>query len=163
MHDHDHAHHEPGSDPPAVSDASLYVCFEPDQSVAAERISEWRRTNANLEEYRARVDTPIDSPEAEPIKARLGTQIASADVVICIIGPTTWLNDWVTWELQMAKTASPRKGLVAILLHEKDLPPTEIQNSGAVFIRFRREQLDGAIVYSRQVPDTTDDYMFLDD
>lgn len=163
MHEHGHADHEPDTDPPEVSDASIYVCFEPDQTIIAERITDWRRTNDDLEEYCAREDVPINSPQAEPIKARLAKQIDEADVLICIVGATTWLSDWVTWELKTAKAASERKGLVVILLHEKDLPPTDVQNSGAVFIRFRREQLDGAIVYSRQVPDVTDDYMFLDD
>ena len=165
---HDHAPQPDGEDHQEAagddaSQASIYVCFEPDQSICAERIDGWHRTNDDLAEYSARVETPIDAPEAAAIKARLSRQIREADVLICVIGPTTWLNEWVAWELETAKADTDRKGLVAIMLHHQDLPPSQLQDAGTVFIRFRREQLEGAIVFARQVPNHEEDFMFLDE
>lgn len=165
MHDHapqpDEGDQDPGGED--ASPASIYVCFEPDQTLCAERIDGWHRTNADLAEYSARVETPIDAPEAAEIKARLSRQIHSADVLVCVIGATTWLNEWVSWELDTAKADANRKGLVAIMLHHQDLPPKQLQDAGTVFIRFRREQLEGAIVFARQVPNHEEDFMFLDE
>lgn len=165
MHDHTEslgpADHD--DEQPDVPAPSIFVCFESDQSISAQRIDGWERTNADLAEYSARTNTPINAPAAEAIKARVAAQIAAADVIVCVIGPTTWLCDWVTWELKTAKSSPRRKGLVAVMLHDRDLPPQELQGCGAVFVRLRREQLEGAIVYAQQVPDTTDDFMFLDD
>lgn len=143
-------------------DIRLYVCFEPEQASFANRLDGWPHTNSDRDFYNARLDVPVGDPEAEPIKEKLRQQIYQADVTVCIIGQTTFLNDWITWELNTAKTRPDRNGLVGIMLHEFDTHPPAMLNSGSMFVRFKQNAVEEAVQWAVTNPPTDHDFMLED-
>ena len=63
----------------------IYVCFEPEKQMYAERLNSWPWTNEDLDFYNRRVSVAVGSPEAELIKVCLRQQIEQADVTVCVI------------------------------------------------------------------------------
>jgi hypothetical protein len=141
----------------------VYLCYQPDQRLCADALDSWPVTNTSLDAYDLRAQTPINSSAAEPIKAALARQIRAADVTICIIGPETHASNWIAWELEMSKSGSKRSGLVGIVLHEYDRHPPAMVNSGAIFVRFKRDLVERAVRWSVEEPHTTDDFTLEDD
>lgn len=141
----------------------VYLCYEPDQRLCAEPLDSWPVTNADLDAYDRRVQTPVNSAEAEPIKAALARQIEAADVTICIIGPETHAGEWVAWELAVSKGGPKRNGLVGIVLHEYDRHPAEMEDSGAIFVRFKRDLVERAVRWAIEEPHTSDDFTLQDE
>ena len=60
----------------------IYVCFEPDAAICAERLNSWTHTNPDVDSYNSRLAIPVDDREAEPIKATLRERIKQADVTV---------------------------------------------------------------------------------
>lgn len=146
-----------------MSGPKIYLCFEPDQQVCAEKILDFDITNRDFAAYAARYDVEFDSAKAESIKAGLRVQIAEADVTLCIISYLTAHNEWIDWELMESKSAAKRNWLVGILLHEHDEHPPAMVNSGAIFTRFRRDAVEHAIAWAIDEKKTEDDFTFWDD
>jgi hypothetical protein len=146
-----------------MSVPKIYLCFEPDQQVCAEKLHNWPVTNADFAAYERRMLISPNSAEAEPIKDELRRQIAEADVTVCIISYLTAHNEWIDWELTAAKQGTKRNYLVGILLHEHDEHPPAMVNSGAIFTRFRRDAVDSAIAWAMAEKKTEDDFTFWDD
>lgn len=141
----------------------VYLCYEPDQRLCADRLDSWPVTNADLDAYDRRVQTPANSPEAGPIKEGLAGQIKAADVTICIIGPETHASEWIAWELEVSRSEPERNGLVGIVLHEYDRHPAATEDSGAIFVRFKRDLVERAVRWAVEEPHTTDDFTLQDE
>lgn len=148
----------------------MYVCYEPDQRLCADRLDSWPLTNGDLDEYDGRARVRVDSTEAGPIKAALARRIKSADVTVCIIGPETSLSEWIAWELTVSKSTSGaggsemrRNGLVGIVLHEYDRHPPAMLDSGAIFVRFKRDLVERAVLWAVETPQTSDDFTLEDE
>src|SRR5262249_27484136 len=92
----------------------IFLCHEPDHEAIAGRIAGWERTNSDSSLYAARREVEVDGPESRPIKDRLGREIDAADVLVCIVGQTTFIDPWVTWELTTAVRKPDRHGAVAV-------------------------------------------------
>lgn len=141
----------------------VYLCYEPDQRLCADSLGSWPVTNADLDTYDRRVHTPVESAEAEPIKAALSQKIKAAGVTICIIGPETYASEWVAWELAVSKGEPDRSGLVGIVLHEYDRHPAEMVDCGAIFVRFKRDLVERAVRWAIEEPHTSDDFTLQDE
>jgi len=141
----------------------IYICYEPEHRAIADRLADWPVTNADRDAYDARTAAPPDDDASARFRDTLRAQIESADVLVCIIGQTACVSDWIAWELQSARTVQPPKGLVGILLHEHDVHPRDMQNCGAIFTRFKRDRVERAIAWAATERHTTDDFFLADD
>ncbi len=142
-----------------MSDVRVYLCFEPDQSSCAERLSGPGWVNDDLSLYNERTRMAPQSAAAEPIKARLREQIDACDVFICIIAQTTFLNDWVNWEIETARLRPNRRGMVGVLLHEFDSPPPGMVGAGTIFVPFKRDAVEQGIAWASAQENPTDDFV----
>ncbi|MCG8404656.1 MAG: TIR domain-containing protein [Phycisphaerales bacterium] len=140
----------------------LYVCFEPDQRPCAERLDGWSHTNTDRDLYDSRQEMKVESPEAAPMKEALRQQIHEADVTVCIISQTTFLNDWMTWELNTAKAKPDRNPLIGIILHEFNTHPPVMLNSGTMFVYFKRDAVEEAVHWAVTNKPTDQDFMLED-
>jgi antiphage defense system Thoeris ThsB-like protein len=141
----------------------VYLCYEPDQRLCADPLNSWPVTNADLDAYDRRVQTPVDSAEAKPIKEALTRQIKAADVTICIVGPETHASEWIAWELEASKSGPKRNGLVGIVLHEYDKHPPAMVDSGGIFVRFKRDLVERGVRWAVEEPRTSDDFTLVDE
>jgi len=138
---------------------TIFVCYEPDLQSLADRLDAWPHANADKPVYNDRTNTPCESPAADPIKKTLRQQIESAQVAVCLISKTTHADEWINWEIETAKSAPQRTGLVGILLHEYNRPPPPMVHSGAIFIYFKRDQVERAIEWAATEHPTTEDFI----
>jgi hypothetical protein len=141
----------------------VFLCFEPDQRVCAEKIDAWPPTNSDLEAYDRRMGCPVDDHAAEAFKSILRSQIHAADVTICIIAGPTFLNPWIAWELEASKSAPKRNGLVGVLLKDFYEPPPAMTGSGAIFVPFKRDAIERAVAWALEEVRTTEDYTLQDE
>ena len=139
----------------------LFLCFEPDVQVCAERMTDWLITNSDFVAYGQRLDLACDASNADAFRDRISSQIHDADVLICLIN-SMYPNLWVLWELGVAREAG--KGLVGILLKDYLDPPEIMRGCGAVFIPFKKDQLEQAILFAASGDrDLTEDYMLTEE
>ena len=138
----------------------VYLCFEPDLQVCAERITQWPVTNSEFAAYHRRLETAVDSAAAEA-KAAIIRQIQEADVVICFIG-SMHPDPWISWELTAARAAG--KGLVGILLKDYLDPPDPMRDCGAIFIAFKKDLVERAVAFALEEDrDRSEDYLLEDE
>ena len=136
----------------------IYVCHEPDHELIARRIDSWPWTYSEIESYRARCTIEPDSPAAEPIKTALRERILAADVVLCIVGQTTFMDPWIDWELRTAREKPDRHGFVAILLDDLYPHPPALLNAGTMFIKMRKTYIIDAVAWAVEQSNPTEDY-----
>lgn len=141
---------------------SLFVCFEPDQEICIERLGAWPHTNADRAAYNDRLRHAVASAAADPIKARLREQIFAADVTVCVISQTAFLNDWIAWELETAKSKPNRNGLVGIMLSDLHPQPPAMHHAGTMFVPFKRDAVEAAIEWAIANPPTDQDFTLED-
>ncbi len=141
---------------------SIYVCFEPERQVYAERLDAWAWTNEDLDFYKRRVSVAVDSREAEPIKACLRQQIGQADVTVCVISISTARDPWIAWELEVSKSGPDPNGLVGVMLNELDEHPPAMVNCGAMFVPFKRDLVERAARWVLADRHTSDDFTLRD-
>ena len=141
----------------------IFVCYEPDQRPCAEAVAVGPRTNEDLDAYDRRVQTAVESREAEAIKESIAKQIKAAEVTICVIGPETHANEWIAWELAVSKSEPERNGLVGIVLHDYDRHTAAMEDSGAIFVRFKRDLVERAVRWAIDEPQTSDDFTLVDE
>ena len=137
---------------------SIYVCFEPERQGYAERLDTWPWTNEDLDFHNRRVSVAVDSREAEPIKVCLRQQIEQADVTVCVIAATTCGDPWIAWELEASKSEPDPNGLVGVTLHEFDVHPPAMVDSGAIFVAFKRDLVERAVRWALTDKHTSDDF-----
>lgn len=142
----------------SAEDVKVYLCFDPEQLSCAEKLLEFPVVNHDLTAYVARAAVPIESPGAEPHKRATREQLARCNIVLCVISYLTAQSDWVNWELQTARDATPRPLFVGVLLHEYDEIPEPMRNAGGMFTRYRRQNIAAAIDWVMTEKKTTDDY-----
>ena len=141
---------------------SIYVCFEPDKQTYAERLDAWPWTNRDLDFYNRRVQVAADSPQAEPIKARLRQQIEQADVTVCVISVSTAGDPWIAWELKASRNERDPNGLVGVMLHALDEHPQAMVNCGAIFVPFKRDLVERAVQWALTENYVSDDFTLRD-
>lgn len=139
----------------------VFLCFEPDLQVCAERVTQWPVTNADFTAYNGRVAAACDSSAAETARQAAGRQIQDADVLICFIG-SMQQDPWILWELETAKAAG--KGLVGILLKDYVDPPAVMRFCGAIFISFKKDLVERAVAFAvGEERDLAEDYTLEDE
>jgi hypothetical protein len=126
---------------------TIYVSHEPDLEVLARRLDNWPKLNAG-ECMAGRAALDPAGPESAALRDRLAGFIRAADVFICLISRTCFADPWMLWELRQAVGASPRPGMVGILLHEHARHPAGIDDRGAIFVPFRRDAVQEAIAWA---------------
>ncbi|HPF38374.1 MAG TPA: TIR domain-containing protein [Phycisphaerae bacterium] len=124
---------------------TLYLCYEPDYRMIADRVDGYSVCPTNLDAYDARVDLSPDDPDAAPIRESLSAQIRTCDTLVCLIGQTTFLDPWVAWEIRTYLERPDRRGLVGIMLHDLNTPPADMIEKGSIFIKFKRDALEAAV------------------
>jgi len=62
------------------------------------------------------IKEPFDSRNAEYIGRGIAEQIKYATLTVCLYGPTTYLSDWVVWELN--KTLALGKPIMGVQLYD---------------------------------------------
>lgn len=150
---------------PAFAEPSsirLYVCHEPDDTVLAARLDAWPRTNGDVNAYNARVLLAVDHSDSARVRDGLATAIRSARVFVCIVSQATLFDPWVAWEIEQA-TQAQGPGLVCVLTHDGDPPPPGLQDRGAIFVRFQRDQIERAIEWQAKNPRNRDDFRLSDE
>jgi hypothetical protein len=142
----------------------IYVCYEPDLRICAERLDVGSWTNADFDAYDRRFDDPCDSPLAESFRPLLRAWMESAQVVICLISATTADEPWIAWELRTAKALTPRRGLIGVLLKDYVEPPAELKGCGAMFVPFRKDAVEQAVAWAAALRESsTEDFTLLED
>ena len=141
---------------------SVYLCFEPERQVYAERLDTWPWTNQDLDSYSRRVEFAVDSPQAEPIKSRLRERIERADVTVCLIATSTFGHPWIAWELEVSKSGPDPNGLVGVTMHEFDEHPPAMVDCGAIFVPFKRDLVERAVRWALTDRHTSDDFTLRD-
>jgi len=141
----------------------VYVSYEPDDQVYADRLNEWSHTNGDAAAYNRRVELDVAAPEAEATKDELRRQIAAADLVVCVISQGTGRSAWVEWELNEAKNAPGSKGLIGIKLFEQARTPPAMVDCGAIFVPFRRTSVERAVEWAMKERQTRGDFTLLDE
>ncbi|HUN81881.1 MAG TPA: hypothetical protein VMV81_10275 [Phycisphaerae bacterium] len=140
---------------------SIFLSFEPDVQVCADKVNQWPITNADFAVYNRRVDISCDDPAAGALRQAVERQIGSAEVFICFIA-SMHPDPWLLWEIAAAKSAG--KGLVGILLKDYLEPPQLMRNCGAVFISFKKDMLERAVAFAAEEGrDLTEDYLLSED
>ena len=141
---------------------SIYVCFEPERRVYAERLDTWPWTNQDLDSYNRRVGVEVDGQEADPIKLCLRQQIQQADVTVCLIATSTCRNPWIAWELEVSKSSPDPNGLVGVMLNELDEHPSAMVDCGAMFVPFKRDLVERAVRWVLTDRHASDDFTLRD-
>jgi len=168
MHD-DHDHHggaapaEPGAEAILGRPPRIYFCYESIYRIYVDRVTSWPSTNlgAQESERRDRLDPRTDSSAG--LRDALASCIAAADVVICVIAQSTFLDEWIEWELIQAIRRSPRPGLVGILTQEHLRKPKPMTDVGAIFVPFRKDMLERAVAWSLSERHTAGDFTLHED
>ncbi len=142
---------------------TLYLCFDPDQQLCAERLSAWPASNPDFASYNLRDAIAPDSADAATIKLALRKQIESCDVFVCIIAGGSFASPWLDWEIRAARETNPRKGLVGILLKDFFEIPPAMQDCGAMFTPFLKDKVEAAIQWAAENQPDTEDYTLQDD
>lgn len=140
----------------------IYVAHEPDHEAAARRLDTWPRTNADLTAYHARVSVDVASPAAEPIKAALRDQIIAADIVISIVGQTTFLDAWIDWEIRTARQKPGRAGFVAVMLDDLYAHPPALVGAGTMFVKMKQNYVIDAVEWAIEQNEPTEDFVLED-
>jgi hypothetical protein len=140
---------------------TVFLSFEPDLQVGAERINQWPISNADFASYNRRVEAACDGAAAEESREMVRCQILAADVLVCFIA-SMHPDPWILWELEIAKAAG--KGLIGILMKDYLDPPEPMRNCGAAFIPFKKDKLETAISFAASSErDMTEDYLLEDE
>lgn len=137
----------------------LYLSYEPDNRMIADRIEEFPRSQDNLDAYDARARFKPDDPASDSTRRAVAAQIAAADVLVCVIGQTTFLDPWIDWELRAYVAKPDRHGLVGIMLHDLNTPPPAMIGRGSIFINFKKDALEAAVEAALTTTDLTEDFV----
>lgn len=137
----------------------IYVAFEPEHERIAQRLDSWTHTNADHTAYNSRVRSGVDVPAAEPMKTALRMQILDADVVVCIVGQTTFLDEWIDWEIKTARSKPGRAGFVAVMLDDLYAHPPALKGAGTMFIKMKQTFVIDAIQWAGEQEDPTEDFI----
>lgn len=141
---------------------SVFLCYEPEQRPAAEPLCEFGPAQANLDDYDARVKIAPDDDAAATVRQRVAAEIAAADVLVCLVGQTTFLSPWITWEIEQYLAKPNRNGMVCIILHKLYSPPIALKDAGTVYCNLKRDKVAMAIETAQSLDDLTDDYAIED-
>ena len=103
-----------------------------------------------------------DTAAARTLSSALLAGIEAADVVVCIISKTASIDPWIEWELRTARSCTPPRPLVGVLLDEFNAHPPAMVSCGAMFVPFRRDTVDRAIQWAHDMQASTDDFTLKD-
>ncbi|HWL94839.1 MAG TPA: TIR domain-containing protein [Phycisphaerae bacterium] len=138
---------------------TIYVCFEPEHRLLAERVNSWPRTNSDLDQYAARIEHDVGSPAAETVKGELRQQILAATVFVCVVGQTTFMDPWIDWEIRTARDKPGRGGLVAIMLDDLYPHPPGLRGAGTMFVKIKQTFVMDAVAWASEEKDPGEDYI----
>jgi hypothetical protein len=141
----------------------IFVCYEPDDRVYADRLDGWLRTNVDADAYIRRSEVDVTAPEADAARSRIMAQIGAAQIVVCVISQGTARSAWVDWELKQARSFPNRKGLVGIKLSEHVRTPPAMSDCGAIFVPFRRTSVERAVEWALKEQHTRGDFTLMDE
>lgn len=137
---------------------SVFLCYEPDHRTVANALCEFGPTQTSLNGYDARIAHSPDSAASDADRRRMTDEIQAADVLICIVGQTTFLDPWVNWEIQQFKARPDRKGMVGVILHKLFTPPQSMANAGSIFCNLKRDKVAMAVETAMELDDLSEDY-----
>lgn len=140
----------------------LFISYEPDQRMVSERLTDWTLANPPLDEYDARSTAPPDSPASAAIRGKITEAIASADVLVCPIGQTTFLDKWVDWEIRTFLAKPERHGIIGLMLHDLNTPPQAMIDHGSIYIKFKKDKFETAVEAAMAMTNSDEDFVIED-
>ena len=102
----------------------------------------WNK-NVDLEFVGRHLLDPVDSSNADYIRARIKEQLTGTSVTIVLIGKTTAESTWVSDEIRWSQEKG--NGLLGIRLDDAGPTPQELVDAGAEVIDWDAHQFEGAI------------------
>ena len=153
---------EPAEASWSPGETPVYLCFDAEDLYAARLVSGYSLTNPELDHYIRRENAPLNGPAADAIRVQLTLQIAACRVLVCLIGPLTAENVWVSWEIETAKALARRPGFVGTYLEERHERPAALRDAGVVWVPFNRDHLQRAVHWALTSEARTDDFEFRD-
>ncbi len=146
-----------------MTNTRIYVCHESQDSVYAERLSDWRQTNVDPAVYDQRERFAPDDPAAESLRAALRSAIRDADVMVCVLSQGTARSAWIDWEIRQARADGATIPLVGVELQEHVRHPPAMVGVGAIFTPFRRDAIERAIQWAVSERPLSGDFSLLDE
>lgn len=128
----------------------------------ADRIDDYPLGQADLDAYDGRIALPPDAAASSSIRNAIASQIRASDVLVCVIGQTTFLDPWVDWEIRTYVGKPDRHGIVGIMLHDLNTPPAAMVGQGSIFINFKKDALQAAVEAAMEATDLTEDFVIDD-
>lgn len=141
---------------------TLFISYEPDQRLIADRIDSHPRSQPDLDGYDARCTANPDDARSAATRKAISEQIRASDVLVCVIGQTTFLDPWIDWEIRTYVERPDRKGIVGIMLHDLNTPPPAMIGRGSIFINFKKDAFEAAIDAAGNAVDLTEDFVIDD-
>jgi len=137
----------------------VFISFVVEDRHYASLMDAWAANENNeFDFYDERLKVAIGSHDAEYVKSRLRPKIDRASVLMCLIGDTTSQSAWVNWEIEYAKRQG--KGLVGVELGGKMPRPSQISDSGAIFVPYSKDEVLRGIERSATTEKTSGDWVF---
>ena len=137
----------------------VFISFQYEDLHYASLMDAWcANDNDEFDMYNERLKVAVNSRDADYIKQRIRPKINRASVLMCLIGGATSKSDWVNWEIATAKQKS--SGLVGVELKSGNAHPTEINDAGAVFVPYQKEQILKAIAWAATSGKISGDYRY---
>lgn len=88
------------------------------------------------------VKEPYNSLSASYIKGKIREKIRLASVTICLIGHTTYMSEWVAWEIETSVEEGNR--LIGVRLHRNfyaDIPPRGLVSRNAPIVDWQIDEI----------------------
>jgi len=127
--------------------------------MVADRLAERPPANAPLDVYDARVAAPPDAAASRAVRESLERAVAAADVLVCVIGQTTFLDPWIDWEIRTYLAKPARHGIIGILLHDLNTPPAAMVDRGSIYIKFKKDAFETALESALSMTDSDEDFV----
>lgn len=141
---------------------AIYVLHEPRLRALADKLDRWPRVNGDAA-YDERTALEPGHPASAAVCKRLQEQLESADVVVVLISEDARSAPWICWEIEAVRSASRRVGLVGVVLQPWHIRPPAMIDCGAIFVPFKRDMVERAILWAATERREADDFELLDE
>lgn len=141
---------------------AIYVMHEPRLRALADKLDRWPRVNSDATYDERIAHLPSDLASAGTCK-RLQQQLAQANVAVVLISEDARSDAWIHWEIESIRAATRRIGLVGVLLQPWHIRPAAMTDCGAIFVPFKRDMVERAILWATTERHDRDDFQLVDE
>ncbi len=114
-----------------MADATIFISFDYDNDRHYKNLLvAWDKNDKfNFKFYDSSVTVAVNSEDASYIRSVIKKKIEAADYLLCIVGEETSKSDWVSWEINTAKSLG--KKLIGVKTSSTNTTPSPLLNAGA--------------------------------